>query len=158
MKRYGWIALAVAALDQAIKAYIRTIPQGYTFFEIHGLLALTHCVNTGAAFSMLSERTFLLTIVSVMLLAAISMYMIRKMHLTRAVYMALAFVLGGGIGNLIDRLLWGGVTDYIRLLVIQFPVFNLADIAITVGIAVLMILLMTDNFEVALEDQHGSDR
>ena len=157
MKRFVWLAIVLAALDQAIKAYVRTIPYGYTFFEVPGLVSLTHCVNTGAAFSILSGKTQFLVLVSVLLLGVIGVYVLRKMRLTKPACAALACVIGGGVGNLLDRAFLGGVTDYIRLLFIDFPVFNLADIAITGAVGVLMILLITDKLEEASEEKHGSD-
>lgn len=157
MNKHGLAALAVAALDQIVKAYVRNLPQGETFFEIPGLLSLTHYVNTGAAFSMLSGHTFLIAALSLALLALIWAYASRKLRLTALGWGALSCLVGGGMGNLLDRLLFSGVTDYIRLRFIDFPVFNLADIAITGSIAVLLILLFTDTLEEPLEDKHGSD-
>ena len=146
MKRYGWISLGVALLDQAIKICVRKIPYGYTFFEIRDMISLTHCVNTGAAFSILSGKTILLTAMSLVLLGAICVYVLGKMRLTPIACVAFACILGGGMGNLIDRILFGGVTDYIRLLWIDFPVFNLADVAITCGVMALMLMLLTSAF------------
>jgi len=74
MKIHGIIAIAVTALDQIIKGYVRRIPWGKVFFEVNGLFSLEHCVNTGAAFSMLSGHTMLLAVVSLMLLAVIVVY------------------------------------------------------------------------------------
>ena len=156
MRKYGWFVLAISATDQAIKAYVRTRPYGYTFFEVPGMVALTHCFNTGAAFSLLSGRTAFLALISLALLGTICFYACTKMSLTETAYAMLACVLGGGIGNLLDRVCFGGVTDYIRLLFVDFPVFNLADIAITVAIGILMILLITDTLEEASEEKHGS--
>ena len=144
-------AAAVAAADQAVKAIIRQFPEGAVLLRLEPFLEITHGVNTGAAFSMLSGRTALLSVVSALLLAAVSVIIWRSMCLTRAGYLAFACLLGGGIGNLIDRMLLGGVTDYIRLLLFRFPVFNLADIAITMSIAVLMLLLLRGRLE---ENEH----
>ncbi|MBQ7886337.1 MAG: signal peptidase II [Clostridia bacterium] len=157
MKKYGLIALAVIVLDQITKAYVREFPLGETFFEMPGLLSLTHCVNSGAAFSMLSGHPALLAFLSLALLALIWTYAVKKLRLSVAGWAAFACLVGGGVGNLLDRLLFSGVTDYIRLRFIDFPVFNLADIAITGSIAVLLILLFTDTLEEPLEDKHGSD-
>ena len=145
------IAAAVAAADQAVKAIIRSFPEGTVLLRLEPLVEITHCVNTGAAFSMLSGRTVLLSVVSALLLAAVAVFVCRSMRLTRAGRLAFACLLGGGIGNLIDRVLLGGVTDYIRLLLFRFPVFNLADIAITMSIAVLMLLLLRGRLE---ENEH----
>lgn len=154
---YGILAFAVAGLDQVIKAYVRRMPLNNAFFEIPGLFSLTHCVNTGAAFSMLSGYPLLLALFSIVLLAVVWRYVVTCLELTTPARIALACLIGGGIGNLLDRLLFSGVTDYICLLFIDFPVFNLADIAVTGSIAVLLVLLLTDTLEEFSEDQHGSD-
>ena len=157
MKRYGFIAILIAALDQEIKAYVRRFPLGETFFEITGFLSLTHCVNTGAAFSMLSGYTAVIAVFSLGLLVGMGVYATRKLNLTAAALTASACLIGGGIGNLLDRLLFAGVTDYIHLQFIEFPVFNLADIAITGSVGVLLILLASDTLERSTEDKYGSD-
>ena len=66
-------------------------------------------------------------------------------------------MIGGGVGNLIDRIAYAGVTDYIRLLLFDFPIFNLADMAITGSIAVLLILLLTGRLEETTGEKDGSD-
>lgn len=157
MKKYGLIAIAVAVLDQMIKAYVRSFPLGESILEIPGILSFTHCVNTGAAFSMMAGYTAVIAVFSIGLLAGIGMYAVRNLHLTMPAWMAVACLAGGGIGNLLDRLLYSGVTDYIRLQFIDFPVFNLADIAITGSVSVLLILLASDTLEIPTEDEHGSD-
>ena len=157
MMRYVGITATVAILDQLVKIYVRFIPYGCAFFEIPGWVSFVHCTNMGAAFSLLSGKTFFLTILSMLLLSMLGIYACRKMHLTVPAKTALSFVIGGGIGNLLDRMMYGGVTDYIRLLFIDFPVFNLADAAITCAIAVLMFLLLTDKMEETMEENHGSE-
>lgn len=153
MRIYGIIAICVAALDQLIKTYVRGYPQGTIFFEIPGVVAFESCINTGAAFSVFSGKTLFLAMISVVLMSMILLYAGRKMHLTPLARVLLACLIGGGIGNFLDRLFFSGVTDFIRVQFIDFPVFNLADIAITFSIAVLMILLLTDT----LEEKCGSD-
>lgn len=156
MKRNVCIALVVAALDQAVKALVRNMPVGKTLFVIPGIVELTHQVNTGAAFSMLSGRPVFLAVISAVLLAVMYVYAQKQMHLTSAAWIAIGCLIGGGIGNLLDRVLLSGVTDYIRLLFLDFPVFNLADIAITCSIAILIILLITDRLEENTEAEDGS--
>lgn len=152
----GMTAIAVAALDQLIKNYVRSVPLGEAFFEIPALFSLEHHTNTGAAFSLLSGHADLLAAGSAVLLIGMMIAAGGRLHLTPAARIALEFLVGGGMGNWIDRLLFSGVTDYIRLSFINFPVFNLADIAITTSIAVLLILLLTDTLEEPAEDKHGS--
>ena len=156
MKKPVFIALAVAAADQAIKSCIRTMPVGEIFFEIPGLAALTHHVNTGVAFSLFSGQPFVLAVISLGLLCAIYAYAQKKLRLSPAAWTALGCLFGGGIGNLADRVLFSGVTDYILLLFLDFPVFNLADIAITGSIGWLIVLLFSDALEETAEENHGS--
>ena len=152
-----FLIAGIIVLDQAIKSLIRLTPVGTTLFEVPGVLSLTHSINTGAAFSLFSGRPMLLALLSIALLAAIFFYASKNLRLTKPACVALACMLGGGIGNQIDRIRLSGVTDYIRLLFIDFPIFNLADIAITLSIAMLLFLLLTDALEETTEEKHGSD-
>ena len=153
----GLLAIAVIVLDQLIKMQVRSLPLGKTFFEIPGLISFEHCVNTGAAFSMFAGQVWLLAVISIALIAAMLFFVCRHLHMTKAAWLAMECLIGGGMGNLIDRLLFSGVTDYVRLRFIDFPVFNLADMAITGAIAVLLALLFTDDLEEGSEEKHGSE-
>lgn len=157
IKRLARIGVPVVAADQVIKAVIRRQALGQTIFEIPGVVDITPSFNTGAAFSLLSGQPILLAAVSAVLLLALCSYAARHIRLTRAAETALGFMVGGGVGNLIDRIAYAGVTDYIRLLLFDFPVFNLADMAITGSIAVLLILLLTGKLEETTGEEHGSD-
>jgi len=136
------IPLIVAALDQWIKYEVRNLPYGQVFFRVPGLLELVPSFNTGAAFSVFSGHAVLLAAASIVLMAVAVIYMIRTPDLTRPASAAGLFLIGGGMGNLIDRILFGGVTDYIRITCFNFPVFNLADVTITCSVVVLIVLLM----------------
>lgn len=151
------VSFVIAAVDQLVKLYIRTLPMGAVVFRIPYVLEITHYTNTGAVFSMLSGHTLLLAAVSSALLCLITYMVFARMHLSDAGKTAYAALLGGGIGNLIDRLLLGGVTDYIRLLFVRFPVFNLADIAITLSAFCLFFLTLTGKLEICTGEEHGSD-
>ena len=140
-------ALCVLAADQLIKRSVRQTPLGCRLLRIPGVLEITHFVNTGAAFSMLKGRTLLLAALSVLLLAALSVFFMRSPDLNTGARLALGLLAGGGLGNLADRVVFGGVTDYIRLLFIPFPVFNLADICITCSILYLIVGLLTGRLD-----------
>lgn len=157
MKKLICISVPVAAADQVIKAVIRRQTPGQTIFEIPGVVAIMPSFNTGAAFSLFSGNAVLLAAVSAVLLLTLVFYAVRHMRLTHAAQAALCCLAGGGVGNLIDRIAYAGVTDYIRLLLFDFPVFNLADMAITGSIAVLLILLMTGRLEETTGEKDGSD-
>lgn len=147
----------VVVTDQAIKAVIRRCVPGQTVFEIPGVVAITPCFNTGAAFSLLSGRPFLLAAISAVLLFALCFYVGRRTRLTNTAETAFCCLVGGGVGNLIDRIVYAGVTDYIRLLAFDFPVFNLADVAVTGSIAVLLILLLMGKLEITAGEEDGED-
>jgi len=147
------LCAAIAAFDQLIKMFIRRIPIGDIVLRMPPLFEITHCVNTGAAFSLFAGHTALLAVCSLLLICIISYVVFSRFHLSFPGRAAYAVLLGGGIGNLIDRIVLDGVTDYIRLLFIHFPVFNLADIAITVSVLVLIMLTLTDR----LEDKAGEE-
>ena len=157
MKKLICIGVPVIAADQAIKAVIRRQTPGQTIFEIPGVVAITPSLNTGAAFSLFSGNAVFLAAISAVLRLSLVFYVGRHMRLTHAAQAALCCLVGGGVGNLIDRVVYAGVTDYIRLLLFDFPVFNLADIAITGSIAVLLILLLTGRLEKTAGEEDGSD-
>jgi signal peptidase II len=147
-------ALAVAIGDQASKAWIRDNIRVNDFLPEEGFLRFTHVQNTGAAFGIFPNHTFPLTIVSFIGAAVILFYTFyvrrRYTFLNNGVSMAaLGVVLGGTIGNLIDRLSLGYVTDFI--LVGTFPAFNVADSSITSGTSVfagfLIYLLVREKHE-----------
>ena len=157
IKKMMHISVPVVAADQLIKAYIRCQPQGKTLLEIPGIAAITPSFNTGAAFSLLSGQTTFLAVLSAVLLLVLCVYLNRVLHLSRASQTSLCFLIGGGVGNLIDRIVYGGVTDYIRLLPIDFPIFNLADMAVTGSVAALLMLLFTGRLEKTTGEEHGSN-
>jgi signal peptidase II len=162
------VALAIAIGDQASKAWIRANIGVNEFLPEEGFLRLTHVRNTGAAFGIFQDHTSHLTIISFIGAAVILFYTFyvrrRYTFLNNGVSMAaLGVVLGGTIGNLIDRLTLGYVTDFI--LVGTFPAFNVADSSITAGTSVfagfLIYLLVRERREargerIASPDDGGS--
>lgn len=138
-------ALLVGA-DQLIKQWATAVlqPMG-ALTLLPGVVELRYYLNDGMAFSMLAgQRGLLIGMTSVMLVCVLVMLLVRKMHPWERV--AWTLVLGGGIGNLIDRVLNGVVVDYINLLFIDFAVFNFADICITTGIGLLILWILYDSF------------
>ena len=150
------LLILIIFIDQIVKTWIRCYPPGTALYSCSPLFEIVHTVNTGAAFSLLHTNSLLVLILSALLLFVVWVYTTRFMRLTQFAKTALFCLLGGGIGNLIDRLLYNSVTDYIRLLFIHFPVFNLADIAITLSVFILMLLILTGHLE-EYGVNHGSD-
>lgn len=145
----------IAAADQAIKHFIRRWPAGSVIWKAEGIFEIVCSKNTGAAFSILSGRTGMIAMLSAVLLAGIVFFAFRCVRLTREAAIALVCLAGGGIGNLIDRLLFGFVTDYIRLTFIEFAVFNFADMVITCSAGFLLVLVLSDRLERSTGEEHG---
>ncbi len=139
---------AIAVLDQLIKRAIERYPIGETVFSAEPVFEIVRTLNRGAAFSMLSGRVVFLIAVTTIMLIALAAALLFYHDLSGAAEWAMAVLLGGGIGNWLDRVLGGGVTDYIRLCFIRFPVFNFSDICITLSVLCLIALLLTNRFEV----------
>ena len=154
MKQIIGLSALFALADQAIKTLIRSRPEGTVFGVWPYWVEITHCKNTGAAFSLLDGHPQLVTLLTALLLLVLAAAVFRRLHLTRPARFAVSALLGGGFGNLADRLFFGAVTDYICLLPIRFPVFNLADVLITLSVALLMLLLLTGKLEVPSGETH----
>lgn len=130
MNRTRWLALSLVlmAADQALKMLFGQADR----VLLPGILKLHGTRNTGAAFSLLSGNPMLLAALSIALLLVLLVFAKQMLH-HRLMAISLALVLGGALGNLVDRLARGYVVDYIEVLFINFPIFNLADILITLG-------------------------
>jgi signal peptidase II len=138
---------AVVLLDQVTKAIVvRTLSLHEYVPLVDGLLSLSHVRNRGAAFGLLSDwdvpyQSVLLSVLSLAALLAIAFYFVRLPPAARLPRAALALVLGGAIGNLIDRARLGYVVDFVHAYWRhhQWPDFNAADSAITVGVTLLVL-------------------
>ena len=140
---YAIFAVLLVILDQAVKFAVRAnIELGRSVPFIPHVLDLAYVQNTGAAFSILQSHTWLLTLTSaavVLFLCWLTMRGFFQNTLGRA---SAALVLAGGVGNLIDRSVFGFVTDMFRTVFIDFPVFNVADCCITIGVPLLFLYVL----------------
>ena len=138
-------ALIVAA-DQVTKYLtVLKIPYGGHQPFLHGFVCLTYAQNTGGGWSILSDHTWVLIAVSVVFMALIAFAIWRKFFTSKAQLICLFAILGGGVGNLIDRVRLGYVVDMIETEFISFPVFNVADCFISCGaIALIFFVLFED--------------
>jgi signal peptidase II len=136
------IAAAAVAADQLIKL---TVVKQIALYEskdfIPKLLSLTHIRNSGAAWSIMEGKTWFLIGLPIIVIAFALWYMFKNRNGSKLALVSLALVLGGGIGNLIDRIRLGEVVDYLKLELFNFPIFNFADICVVVG-AVLFCVYM----------------
>lgn len=131
---YAILAAALVGLDQLVKFLVRAyIPMGEGVPFLPHILQLTYYQNTGAAFSIFEEHTWILTLISAAASILIIVLMVRKTFNHPFGMVSLALVLAGAVGNLIDRLFLGYVTDMFQTLFMNFAVFNVADICVVVG-------------------------
>lgn len=128
-------AFVVVVLDQITKFVIRA-NQGALPMPEEGLFRINYVTNVGGAFGILGNQAFLVTLTAIVGIAALLIYIRYPPFNSMLVRIALGLLLGGAVGNLIDRLAFGRVVDFIDIG--AWPVFNIADSAITAGV-VLMI-------------------
>lgn len=138
-RRAAIVAAVVIAADQLTKALVRgSLAPGDQRRLIPGVLALVHTTNTGVAFSAFSGNAAVVTLLALVVLAALLGFFARYSH-QPLLWLAVGLIAGGALGNLIDRLRAGAVTDFIKLP--DWPAFNLADSAITIGVVALVLLI-----------------
>ncbi len=140
-----WIAIVVGSvlLDQLIK-YLTVMylkPVG-TVPLIEKVLHLTYVENTGAAFGMLKDSRWVFMAVSTLAIIGVTVYVFVRKPTNKWERVSLALIVGGGIGNMIDRVLLGYVVDMIDFRLINFAVFNFADMCVCVGAGLMVLTLM----------------
>jgi len=147
-----WILIAVicgsVALDQLTKwiAVLNLQPEGWEG-SVHlweGVLHLTYVKNPGAAWGMLADHRWVFMVFSTVAIIGLGIYLFGFSKEPGWVKVSLALVIGGGIGNMIDRVWLGYVVDFIDFTLINFPVFNVADSCVTVGAGILMVYFVMD--------------
>ncbi len=156
------LAAIVVAFDQYTKSLVRAslgLYERYIPFPIlEDIFDIIHTHNSGAAFGMFQQGGAFFTAIAFVVIAAILVYNVVLEPHEQMVRVALGLQLGGAIGNLIDRLQRGYVTDF--LYAHGFPVFNIADLAITGGVVVLILVMIVEARELAAQpapDADGND-
>ena len=129
------------------------------FVLIKDGLVLTYLENTGAAFSMLSGKSLFFIIITIVFSVIIFIFFLKIKPERRysPLYICLTVILAGAVGNLIDRIMNGYVVDFIYFQVINFPVFNVADICVTLGVVFLIIFLLFKYRSTDLDAQKTSE-
>ena len=156
---YSILALSIFILDRLTKTFIEN---HFSLYEskniIPGFLNFTHIRNKGMAFGILSNTTWtwiplLLSIFASIAFILILIFALRTPVSQRRLQMGLMLILGGAIGNLYDRFRYGFVTDFIEVFYksYQWPTFNLADSAITIGVGLLLLEIL--NQELSLKNK-----
>ncbi len=130
------------ALDLLSKLLItKTFNLHDTLVVIKSFFHITYVKNTGAAFSMLSGKTYLLIIVSLTIIIGLIIYLIKNHPKNKFEQYGYSLIIGGSLGNLLERLFLGYVTDFLdfRIFGYHYPIFNLADTFIFIGVVLIII-------------------
>ena len=147
---YALLIVLLVAADQVVKFLVRAnIPLGQYVPFIPHVMDLTYWRNTGAAFSLFSRHTWILTIVSLVVAVVIAGALVKKVVSHPFGVTALSVVLAGAVGNLIDRLFFGYVTGMFATTFMNFAIFNVADICVVLGgiATVIYVLFFYEKYE-----------
>lgn len=138
--RYILVAFVILALDRWTKWLVvhkmdlyQTIPLWEDVFHI------TSHRNRGAAFGILENQQWLFILVTVLVVVGILVYLVRLKKSQPLLSWSLALILGGALGNLLDRIRWGEVVDFLDFRWIHYPIFNVADSSIVVGVGIMLL-------------------
>lgn len=145
-----WILIIIGSiwLDQLTKWLAVTLLQGNPSVPIlPGVFQLTYLENPGAAFGMLQNNRWVFLIVSTVGILAVFFYLFFKRPTSKLLCVALSFIVGGGVGNMIDRVLLGYVIDFFDFCLINFAIFNVADSFVCVGAGMLALWVILDTVE-----------
>jgi len=142
-----WLPILIVALDQLTKAIVRTtLPLHQSVTAIPGFVDFTHVRNTGAAFGILNYaefpfKTVVIAVIATAALIGVGMYAASLAHHQLVARIGLALIVGGAAGNLLDRIAAGSVVDFVDVYwnSYHFWAFNVADSAITVGVAIMIL-------------------
>lgn len=138
---YLLILTSILGVDQLVKALVYRDLRPIGSFELWpGVFRLTYCENTGAAFSILSGQTWFFIVLTLVLCTLLTVLLFKGKVRSALGRVCLVCVIGGGVGNLIDRVFRGFVVDMFDFYLIDFAVFNVADVYVCCG-SILFILL-----------------
>lgn len=146
----GLIIAGLVGIDQLTKVWAtHTLGDGTSIAIWDGVFHLQYVKNTGAAFGMLGgKQTFLIIITSVIIIGMFIYYhKLPKTILGKWTKVAFVMIISGAIGNLIDRVFLNYVRDFLYFKLINFPVFNVADILVVVGVGLLVITMVLSEVE-----------
>ena len=154
---YSLISIVLlVGLDRFSKILaVKYLSGGTPVTVIPHILGLRYTENTGAAFSMLSKNTDFLIIITIVSMAFLVYLIFIKKYGTVIERALMTVVLAGGIGNLIDRIVSGYVVDYFEFLFMNFAVFNVADIYITVGITLYLLYALCEEYKNKKDKKNG---
>lgn len=148
----------IIAFDQITKYFASLkLADGSVAKFIPGVVQFKYAENTGMAFSMLSGARWVFIALTVVVCVGVFYYLFSNRCKSLWLYWSLGVILSGGIGNLIDRIRFGYVVDFIEPIFVNFAIFNIADCAVTCGAVVLVGYLLYDAFNDVKKPKENSD-
>ena len=139
------VITAVIGLDQLTKWLTVVNLAEYESFPVwQDVFHFTYVKNTGMAFGMLKDHRWVFMVFSTIAIVALIVYLFRFRPESRWMQISMAMIIGGGIGNMIDRIFLGYVIDFIDVTLINFAVFNVADSFVCVGAGIMIVCLIID--------------
>lgn len=145
--RGAWIALVAAAADRITKVLAVHASATGTMALVPGVLNANYVRNTGMAFSMFSGQSLALSLLTLALIVVLVVWLCVQPDAPRLFRTGLWMIVGGGIGNLYDRLAYGYVIDFLDLAFIRFAVFNIADVCICLGAGLAILSLIMQEIQ-----------
>lgn len=150
--------ILIVAFDQITKYFASLkLADGSVAKFIPGVVQFKYAENTGMAFSMLSGARWVFISLTVVVCVGVFYYLFSNRCKSLWLYWSLGVILSGGIGNLIDRIRFGYVVDFIEPTFVNFAIFNIADCAVTCGAVVLVGYLLYDAFKDVKKPKENSD-
>jgi len=135
--------ILITVFDQLTKlAAVKELMQIGTIPVLPDIFHLTYCENSGAGFGVFASYTKVLSVITLLIVAAAIIFVVMKRPQNRLLMTALTFMTGGAIGNLVDRIRLGYVVDFLDFRLIHFPIFNIADCFVTVGAVIFAVYVI----------------
>ena len=158
---YAAALLLLLAADQLVKLWVvRHLELYETMALLPGFVELKYVQNTGGGWSLLSEHTWLLSLLTALIMAVVLALVLRRVVRHPLGLWSCTLVLAGGLGNLIDRLRLGYVVDMFNFQFMNYPVFNVADICIVIGmiLGAVYYLFLYEKVDAPRQGKGGKDR
>lgn len=154
------VAVLILVTDQVSKyLVIKNFSLTDSMPVIPGIVNLTYIHNTGAAFGILKDQSWILLGITIAAMLVCIGVVFKNLYKSQLVHWAVLLVLSGGLGNMIDRIFRrGNVVDFIELAFVDFPIFNIADCAVCIGVGILILYFVLDAFKKPhLVDMHTTE-
>ncbi|HFU4137002.1 TPA: signal peptidase II [Streptococcus suis] len=150
MRKFGFplLAAVLIAIDQYVKAWtVANIELDSVRKFLPGFMSLAYLRNYGAAWSILQNQQWFFTIVTIVVMIGLVCYYIRQIKGSLWTLFSLSLMMAGALGNFIDRVRLGYVVDMFHLDFINFPIFNVADMCLSVGVGLLFICILKEEYD-----------